>query len=382
MSRLSLSRLSLLHAASLTLLVSLGCRQTRDQSSDPRLDFFYSVAAAKKTDATTLEALPIVEVASDGAMLGAVVRDLALQAGISLIYPQDWETTPYTGNLRGSADVVLDSLSRLHDVRFTVQGGVGFIGKPLPDDRTIGVVQTTLSEPERVLQPLMSETGKITSSGGWIFLSDRAEIVMRVLSAMKKVIPRTYCVQLLETLVDQNQFAGLTVQLSPTITAYRTLSLYDRIVDASLSDSGAFLGRSWLGVVGEGREYKQFSGQTESREKVILTADNQVIKDSTAIQTGFRLNYHIASGILTASISQDSSEDLNYAIETELPRPGLYLVHASVVKAETRTFGVPASSYRFRDLRRYIWIRYAEMGSLSYGAPVPAIYDPQNSVRK
>lgn len=305
-----------------------------------------------------------------------------MQAGISLIFPQDWTERKYSGNLNGPADVILDGLARLHESRFSYQAGVGFIGKPIPDDRSIAVLQSTFPDPEKVIQPLLSDTGKVTSATGWVFISDRSEIIQRVSRSLKKVIPKTYVVQMLETLVDNSLNARLFVAPSNTLKGYATTDVFNRVIDASIADQGAFIGRSWLAVVGEGRPYEQFLGQTEQRNKSTITTDNQVVTDTQYIQTGFKLTYSIASSILTVKITQDSTDDLQYTVETELPRPGLYLIHQSHIKSQKGVFGFPENMHASRTLRRYVWIKYSEIGTLSYGSPTPAVYDPLPSSSK
>jgi len=359
------------------LLAALGCRLHRDPKTDPRIDFYYAVSTAPPEKTQQVERLPMVELAATDAELGAVVRELAKQAGITVVYPQQWQDMKWTGEIKGACDVVLDALARSYALRFTWSSGIGFIGTPIAEDRTIGVVQSSLTDPERVLQPLLSETGKVTSGLGWIFLADRNENVLRVITALKQMKQKFYVVQLLETLVDDNQSASLSVQQSNTLEKYLNTNLYDRQIEASLTDSGAFLGRTWLTVIGEGREFSNFLGQTELREKVIITADNQIIRENVYVQTGLKITYKIQGGSCQFTLMQDSTDNSQYSTQGELPQPGLFLVHTSAIKSEYRQAGWPQSSYRHRNAMRYVWIRYNILGQMDPLAhPIVQNYDP------
>ena len=122
--------------------------------------------------------------------------------------------------MHGAGDALLDAIVRRAGLRFSPNNSVGYIGKPLPEDRSVGVLHSWFPETEKLITTLLSEGGKVTSAGGYAFISDRSETVYRVISALSDAKPKLYCVQVLEIYTADNFDSSLTATSSSTPMAF------------------------------------------------------------------------------------------------------------------------------------------------------------------
>ena len=320
-------------------------------------------------------ALPNVQLRVERAQLGAVVREISRQSGTTVIYPENYDAKEISGVFNGPADSILDALARREDLRFQLTNGVGIIGKPLPDDRTIAAIRVSFDEPATIIQPLLSDGGKVSYAGGVVLISDRSETVQRVVAALQTVKPRLYVVQLLEIFTTHGFNVSASIQAKGSALAPPVTDVFNAQISAALDYNDAFLGRTWTSVISDGRIYKNFLGGTETRQTSV-TGDRFVTNSISTIQTGWHLEAQILDNRVFGVVYQDATEDTNYRIEFSAPRPGLYLVHASDISSRGLKLGFPSTNIKSNHLKRYIWIRYLALGTLAQSPPALGSNDP------
>lgn len=310
----------------------------------------------------------------DRAPLGVVLREIARQASISIVYPEAFESQEYTGSLTGPADALLDAIARRSELRFSLNNGVGYIGKPLPEDRSVGVLRSWMPDTDKLISPLLSEGGKVTTGGGFSFISDRSETVYRIISAFAQARPRIYCVQVLELFTSDTFDASLSITSgsNPDVFAIRTKDEgFFAEISASVKSSGAYLGRSWTGLITEGRVFKFSQGAAEKRTESVFQTSTPVIQNETFVSTGWHFDIEINSGAASGSIYQDATDQQQYSIPFQTSRPGLFLVNSAQLNTIDRQAGLPQSFARSGAFNRHLWLRYAIAGSL-IDSPPPA----------
>ena len=299
--------------------------------------------------------------------MGVVLREIAKQSAISIIFPEAYETQTYTGLLAGPADALLDAIARLNDLRFSLNNGVGYIGKPLPEDRSVGVLRTWFSDTAKLIEPLLSEGGKVTSSGGYTFISDRSETVYRILSAFSDAKPKIYCVQVLEIYTSEAFDSSLSVTngtIPNQLTLRSASSGFDAQVTASISDRGAYLGRTWTGLVTEGKVFKFSQGTAEKRTESLFQQSTPIIQNETFVSTGWHFEIEINSGAASGQIFNDATDQPQYSVPYQTSSSGLFLLNSAHLDTIDRQAGLPQSFARSGSFHRHIWLRYALAGTL------------------
>jgi hypothetical protein len=329
-----------------------------------QLDWEYATKTQPPSPSLRNSALPTVTLSSRGASLGSVCREIATQASISIVFPQSFDTEKYTGDLSGSADALLDAIARRSELRFTLQNGVGLIGKPLPEDRSIAVFRLWLPDPEKTIQPLLTDGGKITISGGWVFVSDRSENVFRLMSAIQGIQTRAYAVQVLEVYTDETFNAGATLSNSRSDYLWSNDLGFSAQLQASAENEGSYIGSSWTGIVSEGQKFQFFQGSSENRNQTIVTKDSQVLTNVNVVQTGWHFSIDVSDGTSLGEISADATDQPQYTVPFSTPGPGLYLVNSSRMEVDSRTLGFPTSQLSRGTYIRHIWLRYKPLGTL------------------
>ncbi|HEX2657218.1 MAG TPA: hypothetical protein VHU40_03055 [Polyangia bacterium] len=320
-------------------------------------------------------ALPHVQLRASKAFLGAVVRDIARQAKITVIYPVAFDSTEYTGDLAGAADAILDALARRSDLRFQFSDGVGLIGKPVPGDRAVAVLRVPFADAARVVQPLLSEGSRVTESSGWLFMTDRTEVLQKVVAAIHDMRLRSYAVQLLELFTTDGFAADIAGSAKLNLSGHSLSSIFDSQVSASLLDQGAYLGRTWTAVVSEGDKNQFFVGGSERRDST--TANDKFLSTSTnVVQTGWHWDFTVQEGRLLGSISYDATDAMQYRVDTALPSPGLFLVHSSDVSEKAAGWGFPRLFSRSSRTKRWIWVRFSPLGNLLQAPPRDGVDSP------
>lgn len=350
-----------------------GCSNPRN--SDPRLEWAYSIGPDYSSDVSKSGIIPSVHLRVVRAQLGAVIREISSQSALTVIYPENYDAKEISGNFDGPADSILDALARREDLRFQLTNGVGIIGKPLPDDRTIAAIRVTFEDPVPSIQPLLSDGGKVSYAAGVVLISDRSETVQRVVAALQAIKPRLYVVQLLEIFTNQGFNVSASIEGRGSAFAPPLNDVFNSQVSAALDYNDSFLGRTWTSVISDGKIYKNFLGGTETR-KTSTVGDRFVTDVTTTVQTGWHLDAQILDNRVSGFIYQDASDDINYRIEFSVPRPGLYLVHSSDISSRGLKLGFPSSSVRNAHLKRYIWIRYLPLGGIKQAPPEVGSNEP------
>jgi hypothetical protein len=339
------------------LVLLTACNVSR-RPNDPRLEWDYAVATATADRKSTAKPLPSVELRAEEASLGAVVRDIAVQAGVTVVYPDEFEHLTFTGELHDPAESILDAVARQHELRFALNNGVGLIGKPLPDDRQVAAIRTWIPEPAKTVNPLLSEGGKCTESGGWLFVADRAENVSKVLRAVGELRPKSYLVQILETYQSDSFDVGVTVSTSLLTGWANPFDRFNSTVQASLESRGAYLGRTWLGFVSEGRVFAFFQGIREKRTTTTILPQNpQLLQSEDFLQVGWKFDITVVDGLATGAVRYDA-EGQQYTVPFSVPNPGLYLINSAAITTRDASIGVPATAWTSSRLHRSIWLRY------------------------
>ena len=332
-------------------------------TDDPRLEWAYATAPEVPGEPVKAGALPRVQLRTERAHLGAVIRDIARQAGITAIYPASFDDMDFTGEIDGPGDAVLDALARRADLRFQLNAGVGLIGKPVPGDRSVAVLRVPFPDASKVIQPLLSEGAKVSETSGWIFVTDRAEILQKIVAAVQSMRPRSYAVQLLEVYVLDGFNASLTSALTLELKGTTLTGLLDSQVSAALLDEGAYLGRTWTGVISEGKKFAFFVGGSENRTQT-LANDHVLATNTLVVQTGWHFEVSEYDRGLEGSVFQDGTDATQYRVDFSLPSPGLYLVHASDLAQRHVGWGFPSLFHTTSRTKRYVWVRYQPLGTL------------------
>lgn len=294
-----------------------------------------------------------------------------MQSGVTVVYPDDFERLTFTGELHGPAESILDAVARQHELRFALNNGVGLIGKPLPDDRQVAAIRTWIPDPAKTVNPLLSEGGKCTESGGWLFIADRSENVSKVLRALTDLRPKTYLVQVIELFQSDSFDAGLT--LSTSLSAPGWSSPFDHFnatVQASMEDRGSYLGRTWLGFVSEGKAFQFFQGTREKRSTTTVLPQNpQLLQSENYFQVGWKFDVTVVDGLASGEVRYDA-EGQQYTVPFSVPNPGLYLINTADVATRDASLGIPSTAWSSSRLRRSIWLRYFTPNELLTFPPI------------
>jgi hypothetical protein len=290
---------------------------------------------------------------------------LGRQVGISVVYPESLDGVHYTGSLSGPVDTILDMIARRHDLRVNITNNVAFIGRSLPEDRSIASVRTWLPEADKVVQPLLSESGHVSFSSSYLFITDRAENISKVLNAVS-VNPSQFAVQVLEVYIDNNFQSSFSIANGlDNSKGWSISSNLENLLSLSLSDSGVYVGRSQFVVAVEGSKVDTFIGTSEQISTVTAIPNNSsVFSTSSTNQVGWRFQFIINAGVLSGSVSNNNGSD-QYSFPFSLVSPGTYLVSSSFVRSTDRHWGLPSSGFSSDLLRRAIWLRYYESDLLS-----------------
>ena len=349
-----------------TTISLAGCKVRPEPVDVPTLEWEYTIKSAGADTSIKSTSLPVVTLVADGASLGFVIRQIAKQAQICVIYPEAFDDLKYSGNINGPADAILDAIARRNDLRFSLSNGVGYIGKPLPEDRAVIAFRSWLPDPTDFIQPLLSDGGKVTSSGGWVFVADRAEVIYRLTSTIADSKPRIYAVQVLEIFTSDsydysssagNYLAQGRLEYSPEVG-------FAALIKASASNSGAFIGRSWTGLVTEGKTFKFLQGSAERRTESVFQSSTPVIQNESFVTTGWHFEIQINAGSSSGEVYQDATDSQQYRLPFATANPGLFLINSAQLTSIDKSVGLPSSYARQSKLRRNLWLRYHLVGDL------------------